>query len=153
MAIEEVLVKFEGMSRDRPELFTGSHVVRDVPLLPDDFSTIEESSKVQFPSSFRTFITRIGAGDFAFTSIYSPDARSDWSLWRHIEQFSLPKSFVPFADNGCGDYYGFMVKDGCCGEEVWWADHEAEYAVSRSEYGNFAEFLLNIGLNLHEERA
>jgi len=98
---------------------------RDTPLSLDGLRDIEREHGVEFPDVYQRFLSIYGAGEFAFTAIYSPDPTSEWSLWRNIDRFLGGRDdFVPFADNGCGDYYGFRVVAGRCEDRVMWADHE-----------------------------
>ena len=120
---------------------------RDAPLSLERIRDFELQHGVELPDAYRQFLMRYGAGDFAFTAIYSPDPSSDWSLWRQLEQFlGARRDFVPFAENGCGDYYGFPVASGSCEDRVVWADHEQAYSISETPYGGFIDFLVTEGL-------
>ena len=120
---------------------------RDAPLSVDRLRDIEREHGVELPDDYRRFLSLYGAGEFAFTAIYSLDPKSDWSLWRNIERFlGGRRDFIPFADNGCGDYYGFRVVKGRCENRVLWADHEQDYSVSESEHGGFLDYMVREGL-------
>lgn len=111
----------------------------------DKVLEIESEHSVIFPESFRHFISTYGSGYFAFTSILSPLADGEDSLWIQKSLYSLPSDYVPISENGCGDYYGFKVTDGVCSEEVYFLDHESGYQSSSIEYSCFYEFLLKTG--------
>lgn len=50
---------------------------RDTTLSVAEVQSIEAIEKVQFPVSYKDYLVRYGAGDFAFGLIYSPDRKSD----------------------------------------------------------------------------
>jgi hypothetical protein len=132
----------------QPHLFTGSHVERDSPIDETTLRTIESSRDVVLPREFKRFLATHGAGSFAFADIYSPDESSDWSLWTEYDFMpDLRGKFLPFANNGCGDYYGFAIVDGVCADAVSWADHETNYSIIPSNYSDFNEFLALVALN------
>lgn len=120
---------------------------RDARLSLERISEVEAQMRVILPNDYRLFVSTYGAGDFAFTSVYSPDPDSLWSLWRAIEQFlGGRRDFLPFADNGCGDYLGFPVVSGRCEDRILWADHEQDYGTSGSQYVGFIDYMLKEGL-------
>lgn len=122
---------------------------RDAPLSVDRVRGIEREHGVELPDGYRRFLSVYGAGDFAFTVIYSPDPTSDRSLWRDVDRFlGGRRDFLPFADNGCGDYYGFPVVAGHCEDRVVWADHEQDYSISASEYEGFLDYMVKQGLRI-----
>lgn len=133
----------------QPFIFSGDHVERDAPLPIEFLGRFEREIGVKLPAQYKRFLSQHGAGDFAFTSVYSPDPSSDWFL--NSETDYLPTTirarFLPFADNGAGDYYGFVISDGACSDAVFWADHELDYDITPSEYTNFNDFLARVALN------
>ena len=101
------------------------------------------------PDEFvKRFLATHRAGSFAFADIYSPDESSGWSLWTEYDFMpDLRGKFLPFANNGCGDYYGFVIVDGVCADAVSWADHETDYSIIPSDYSDFNDFLALVALN------
>jgi len=114
----------------------------------NEIEKIEISKGIMFPDQYKRFISKYGAGEFAFTNVYSPLSKGEWSLWGHKSQYRLPDNFIPISDNGCGDYLGFTIQDGKCSEQLYWADHEEGYSIGKSEYSNFYDFILREGLDL-----
>ena len=122
---------------------------RDAPLSLDRINDIEREQGVELPDGYRRFLSVWGAGEFAFTAISSPDPSSDWSIWRDLQQFlGGRRDFLPFAGNGCGDYYGFPVASGRCEDRIVWADHEQDYSVAETEYDGFIDYMVREGLRL-----
>ena len=124
---------------------------RDTPITAAAIRAIEISEQVQFPGSFKEFLTRYGAGDFVFSQVYSPDRKSGWNLWDHFQYMPDKKGILlPFSDNGAGDYYCFPVINGACEDRVVWADHEQNYNSTESEYHDFRDFVAKVCLRMDE---
>lgn len=135
--------------RKRPEAFDGEFARRAPRLSEARLLDIERERGIKLPTEYRHFLTRYGAGDFLFTDISSPDPGSEWSLWADYDYISDGESrLVPFANNGCGDYYCFKLEGGRCSTEIWWADHEQNYALSRSKYADFYDFIIKVALRI-----
>ena len=131
----------------RPEAFEGEFVRRAPKLSEERLSEIERERGITLPHEYKHFLMRYGAGDFQFTDVSSPDPDSEWSLC--VEYDYIPDGenrLLPFANNGCGDYYSFKITDGRCSREIWWADHEEEYELSPSEYEDFYDFIVKVAL-------
>jgi len=123
----------------------------DGPISQQRIDAIEAEKNILFPENYKKFISTYGPGDFAFTSIYSPDPLQNCSLWNDIKSYpEIPHDFIPFADNGCGDYLGFPVTEGHCEDRVLWADHEEGYILAESDYPTFLDYLLIVGLKAEE---
>jgi hypothetical protein len=60
---------------------------------------------------------------------------------------SLPAEFVPVSDNGCGDFYGFLVSNGGCESRVVFADHEAGYALEATDLADLYEYIERYGFH------
>jgi SMI1-KNR4 cell-wall len=124
---------------------------RDSPLTPDVLNKIEAEREITLPPDYRAFLMTYGAGDFSFGHIYSPDPKSGWSLWRDLETLpDFPKGFLPFTDNGCGDYLCFPVEERKCVDRVLWADHEQHYTITSSDYLGFSDYVAKECLRLEE---
>lgn len=124
---------------------------RDQPLTKEKVEEIELLHGIEFPTSYKEHLMTEGAGDFAFGSVYSPDQNSDWSLWRDFDYMPHHRgNLIPFSDNGGGDYYCFPVSHGRCEDRVVWADHEQNYNVTSSDYGDFRDFINKMCLNEDE---
>jgi hypothetical protein len=130
-----------------PEAFNGDFVRRAPKLSEERLAEIEQQTGIVLTSEYKHFLMRYGAGDFQFADVSSPDPESEWSLWTEYEYIpDGEKRMLPFANNGCGDYYCFKIQDGRCSKEIWWSDHEQEYELSPSEYSDFYEFITSVAL-------
>ena len=148
MTAEELDVLVESVRAKAAWQFGGQ---RDTPLTAATISAIEVAEQIQFPSSYKDFLTRYGAGDFVFSQVYSPDRTSGWNLWDHFQYMPDKKGvLLPLSDNGAGDYYCFPVVNGMCEDRVVWADHEQNYNVINSEYRDFREFVVKVCLRFDE---
>ena len=116
----------------------------------NDVARVEEIKSLIFPVQYKRFATKYGVGEFAFTYVYSPLLTGGWSLWEPKESYSLPNEFIPISDNGGGDYLGFIVQNGQCPNELYWADHEQSYSIEISEYKCFYDFIVKVGLDYEE---
>lgn len=131
---------------DHPFWFEGSDGNEKVS--SEEMEMIEASRAITYPEQYKNFIMKYGAGEFAFTNIYSPKAHGEWSSWVDKVKYNLPEQFIPVSDNGCGDYLGFIVSNGMCGEALFWCDHEQDYEISKNaEYANFYCFVVKQGLS------
>jgi hypothetical protein len=123
-------------------------VERDEPLTLESIARIESDHGIRFPASYVQHLTTEGAGDFAFGSVYSPDPKSGWSLWREYDYMpEMRGQLLPFSDNGCGDYLCFPIIDGVCEDRIVWADHEDDYRAQASEMEDFRDFIVKGCLN------
>ena len=114
----------------------------------DEIKEIEILKKITYPEEYKKFMSNYGAGDFAFTNVYSPKFKGEMSSWEQIEKYNIPELFIPISDNGCGDYLGFKVDGGMCSEALFWSDHEQGYEISnKAAYESFYSFIVNEGLN------
>ena len=103
---------------------------------------LELERNILLDRQFRRFLKTYGAGDFLYSWIYSFDPESKWSLWRQ-SQFveGVGQTILPFSDNGCGDYYAFMLVDGKCTAQVYCLDHEIGYPIAETEHVDFNSFI------------
>jgi len=98
-----------------------------------EINEIESFRELKYPEQYKYFISKYGAGEFAFTNIYSPKKSGEWSSWVEKEEYNLPHQFIPISDDGCGNYLGFIVLKGVCSESLYWADHEQEYEIRKNK--------------------
>lgn len=103
---------------------------------------------VELPQDYIDFLKEYGTGYFVFTTVYSINQNSEWSLSDTIYRNYLSKNFFPFSDNGCGDYYGFSVNNGVCEDIVYFYDHETN-CVEETKYKNIFEYLIEVGLKVN----
>ncbi len=108
----------------------------------------EASLGAVLPEQYKEFLRHYGGGDFAFTNIFSLDEASDWNLLRiHADIGLLADRFLAISDNQAGDYYGFIVADGCCSTELYFYDHE-DGQIRATQYEDIFSYIAQVGLRL-----
>jgi hypothetical protein len=118
----------------------------DGPASDEDLEAAERDLGCRLPLAYRQFVRTFGGGEFAFTAIYSPTIDSEKSI---VEANRLSwvsrEEFVAFADNGAGDYYGWVVINGEAVDEVVLLDHNSN-RLRPSDFPDFIEFIEREGL-------
>jgi hypothetical protein len=104
----------------------------------DAVAALETRLSVKLPAEYVDFLTRYGAGPFAFAVVLGLQADTGWELIEHAR--NLAADFVPASDAETGDYYGFIVKDGVCERCIAVWDHEEGRALGE-QYPDFYEML------------
>lgn len=113
---------------------------------PEQIVDCEVALGCVLPTSYRRFVAEVGSGDFAFTSIYSPNPASDvWIGSMNQLPWVQRPSFVAFADNGSGDYYGWRIQDRVAVDEVVLLDHNTGDLRS-CDLVDFVDFVQREGL-------
>ena len=113
---------------------------REAPLSESELARFESKHEVKLPAAYRHIALTYGAGDFGFCWLYS--ARdSDIGIARNFKAFDLPHDFLPISDNGCGDFYGFMIRGGTCEAQIAFADHEVGWQLSTTDCKDLFEFV------------
>ena len=51
------------------------------------------------------------------------------------------------------DYYGFLIEQGVCSNDIWCADHEFAYELDHTECPDFFDFLAKVALDIWDETA
>lgn len=115
----------------------------EAPTTEDELAAFEEAVGAGLPAEYKYLVGRYGSGHFAFTNILSV-RDGGWSI-RAAQSF-LPKDFIPVSDNECGDFYGFLVEDGSCRPELYFADHDDGYSLLQTNYKNMFEYIVGVGL-------
>ncbi|MBN8241369.1 SMI1/KNR4 family protein [Marinobacter hydrocarbonoclasticus] len=115
----------------------------EAPATEAELAAFEEAVGAGLPTEYKHLGGRYGFGHFAFTNILSV-REGDWSI--RAAQLYLPKGFIPASDNECGDFYGFVVEDGICKPELYFADHEENYRLFLTNHKNLFEYVVDVGL-------
>lgn len=130
-------------------MLDGDHAVRSPAMTAERLLEIEADMGVILPDQFKRHLYRHGSGDLVFSSIYSPDPELERSLWTNYEYMPDNRTkFLPIADNGCGDYYGFPIVDGRCTDSICWADHDSDFAINETKYADFNAFIAEVALRM-----
>jgi len=119
----------------------------DPPCSLAEVKAFEEAHGFCLPSEYIEVATRLGTGEVGFANVFSVGAGHNSISSQRNGAPELPSNFIPVSDNGCGDFYGFVVHGGRCGSEVYFADHESEFEVSRTEFADLYEYLVRHGFN------
>jgi hypothetical protein len=123
-----------------PEQLDSEFFVRDKSFKEDKLLKIEQKAGFSLPEEYRNFLKRFGAGDIGTITVLSPDPESDFSLWKGQEPYEKVK-WVPVVDDGKSNYYGFVVENGLCSREVWFADQELGYELAGTDYEDFYDLI------------
>ena len=120
---------------------------REAPITTQELQDYEEVLGCDLPPEYVHLVTILGAGQFGFVKLLSVRP-GEWGIDVHRTSApGLPINFVPISDNGCGDYYGFAVRDGRCEPRVLYADHEAGYSLEMTEFADLYEYLQRYGFH------
>ena len=118
----------------------------DAPPTSEGLAEVAANLPWRLPREYIDFVSHYGGGDFAFTQVYSLDPASDMNI---VLKNGVPwlnrDDFIAFSDNGAGDYYGFVVKEGVAGSSVFLLDHESG-ELRATGHGDIFEFLAAEGL-------
>lgn len=117
-------------------------------LADDDMILNAESQMVvKFPESYKIFVRKFGGGYFAFTNIFSVNKDSDWYIVNKNNKARnyLPEEFLAISDDEAGGMYGYIVRGGVCGEEVYYWDHESG-SISKKMYEDLFEYIAAVCL-------
>ncbi len=89
----------------------------------------------------------MGAGEVGFTSLFSVRPGYFNIATQRDAAPTLSANFVPISDNGCGDFYGFVVNAGECSSAVYFAEHDSEYKLFPTEFTDLYEYLVRYAFN------
>ena len=103
----------------------------------------EKRYSIVLPEKYRLFISEFGGGYFGYANIYSLDINSNYFIMKH--KLLVPKSYLPIADNGCGDYYVLKCNGEHCSDSVYFYTHDSQ-EINDTIYHDILEYLLDIGL-------
>jgi hypothetical protein len=118
------------------------------PTSAEQIDLFEHVHNIRLPQQYRYVATRVGAGDVGYANLFSVGAGYFSIAAQRATTPALPSDFIPVSDNGCGDFYGFVVRGGICAPEVYFADHESEYQVSKTEFSDLYEYLVRYAFNV-----
>lgn len=133
-------------ARDRdPVLFA---LPGEGPMSEQGIEEAEAALGVVLPVAFRWFLRQFGAGHFALVVIYSLMSSGSDSVAASRELPWVDSArFFPIADNGVGDYWGFVLgPEGRASAEVYVLDHEVGSVRDDPAYGDFLDFVAAVGL-------
>ena len=107
----------------------------------EDIQLAQKTLNATLPEEYVKFLREYGGGLFGSSvDIYSVDPKGDWYLLKYQPTHNN-EDFVAFAQNGCGDSYGFTISAGKCRPAVFFWDHEAGREITETEFADFYEFV------------
>lgn len=93
-------------------------------------------------AKYVAFLRQYGGGHMGSEMICSVHPGSDANIVSENERAGLlPRGFLAFSPNGCGDYYGFQIQDGIAADTVLFHDHETD-AIEDSGYADIFRYIL-----------
>ena len=100
---------------------------------------------------YKEFLCTYGAGDFGTLTVLSPDPDSQFPIWESTAKLENREcAFLGVVDID-SDFYGFLIEQGICSNDIWCADHDFEYKLDYTEYPDFFDFLAKVALGVWEE--
>lgn len=107
---------------------------------------IETQLNFSFPDDYIAFISRYGGGFFAFGNVYSLDIDSEWFLLlKNSMNKQINKEHLLISENGCGDFYGYLIKNSKCTSKIEFYDHE-DGKWYQTNFNNIFEYLSEFAL-------
>jgi hypothetical protein len=92
-----------------------------------------------------------GAGEFGSVTVLSPDPRSSFAIWETTcELEDRECNFMGVAEID-SNYYGFLIEQGVCSNDIWCADHDWAYEIGSTDYSDFFDFLAKVGLGIWDD--
>jgi hypothetical protein len=120
---------------------------RELPVSRQELHEYERTNGFTFPIEYAHIAQSYGAGQFGFVDLFSVRF-GEWQIDVHRATApSLPAAFVPISDNGCGDFYGFVVAEGRCDSRILFADHETGYSLASTDMADVYEYIQRHGFH------
>jgi hypothetical protein len=111
-----------------------------------DIEHVEDQLDIRLPEKYKTFMRRHGGGVFQFVEllpVVSPNDRSEDLIEVNRGQFRAV-DFIAVSPVGTGDWWGFSVSEGVCGDAVNFWGHEDRRITGFAP--DFLEFVARQGL-------
>ena len=103
----------------------------DKPLTLARIAEIEREREVKFPTYYKEFLSRYGAGYVRDALILSPDPRSKFPCWETSGQVENRECNFMGVIEYESNYYGFLIEQGVCSNDIWDADHDFDFEIVR----------------------
>jgi hypothetical protein len=123
----------------------------DQPLTLARIAEVERERGIKFPTFYKEFLSRYGAGYFADVLVLSPDPKSQFPCWETSGQVKNRECNFMGVIEYESDYYGFLIEQGVCSNDIWHADHDFGYDIDESPYTDFIDVLAKLGLGIWED--
>jgi hypothetical protein len=120
---------------------------RESPVSDLELREYEETHGFRLPPEYVNIVQGYGCGQFGFADLFSVRP-GEWQIDLHRATApSLPANFVPVSDNGCGDFYGFVITNGTCESQLVFASHENGYALDPTDFADVYEYIHRYGFH------
>jgi hypothetical protein len=147
MTQEEFDDLIKEIREEDPEQLSSDYLVREEPLKEETLAKLEKKAGFRFPEEYRYFLKKFGAGEIGTVTVLSPDPESQFSMWDGREEFNR-ETGVPFAEDGNGNYYAFLVENNACSKDVWVAEAGAGGDLTYTDHEDFFEFIAVVGFGV-----
>lgn len=108
----------------------------------EEVEAFERTHGFRLPTAYKESTAQVGTGEIGFANLFSVSPGPYNIATQRDAAPELPTGFVPISDNGCGDFYGFVVHEGECLPEVYFADHESAFSTTRTDFTDLYEYLV-----------
>jgi hypothetical protein len=136
--------EFHGLVEECSYDFDGAQ--RDAPLTLSRLAQLERQKGIRFPGFYKEFLSMYGPGDFGCVTVLSPDPKSSFAIWETTSRLENREcNFIGVVEVD-SDYYGFLVEQGVCSNDIWSADHDFGYQIGDAGYPDFFDFLAKVAL-------
>jgi hypothetical protein len=141
--------EFHGLVEECSEQF--GETDGDAPLTLAQLKQFERQKGIRFPAFYKEFISTYGAGEFGSVTVLSPDPNSRFTTWETTSRLENREcSFMGVVELDA-DYYGFLIEQGVCSNDIWSADHEFGYEIGDAGYPDFFDFLAKVALGIWDD--
>lgn len=113
----------------------------------EEVEELERLLKIRLPTEYKAFLTRYGAGYVGRTNVFSAQTSSEWYLPKRNRFLPGNMNFLAVTDDHGGGYYGFLIANGQCSDEIYYVhpdDGEAPKKIAPS----FLQYVASKGLAL-----
>ena len=115
----------------------------------EEIHSTESELEAKLPDQYVRFLKKYGGGDFCYARILSVNAGDMMNIVLTNRKYLDGMKFIAFNDDGTGGYYGFLLKDGMCSDDVYYLDPDDDSDPSKV-YDTFCDCLVFIALNLKQ---
>src|SRR6516164_1566016 len=123
----------------------------DSPLTLDQLAQLERQKGIKFPDAYKEFLSTYGAGDFGSVTVLSPDPKSEFPIWETTARLQNRECGFLGVVEIDSDYYGSLIEQGVCSNDIWCADHDFGYEIHDAEHPDFFDFLAKVALGIWEK--
>ena len=111
----------------------------------------ERQKGIKLPAFYKEFLSMYGAGEFGAVTVLSPDPKSRFTTWETTSRLENRECNFMGVVELDSDYYGFLIEQGVCSNDIWSADHEFGYEIGDAGYSDFFDFLAKVALDVWDD--